>query len=81
MIQADSVLSTPRKDSPEQDRKLASAFMGLEGEIIDLDRMGQIAFMVAQSPDDDELLMFSVHQFHKMAADLRKKYASNFAPE
>jgi hypothetical protein len=58
-----------------------SSYMDIESEILDLDRMGQIAFMLAQQHgvgDDIELLYFAVERFSRMAADLKKAYSAGF---
>ncbi len=50
--------------------------MDLEPQILDLDRMGQIAFILAQQTEAEriELLYFAVDRFAAMAADLKEAY-------
>jgi hypothetical protein len=71
----------PRHNAPEP-KTLRGAYMGLEPQIIDLDRAGQIAFLLAQRASDDpkeiELLYFAVDLFREMAADLNKAYEAGF---
>lgn len=73
----------PLSDSPKPGtEEFRSSYFDLEPKIIDLDRMAQIAFILAQEVSsvngDNELLLFAVAQFHGMAADLRKAYSAPF---
>jgi hypothetical protein len=63
---------------------LRGSYMDLEPQIIDLDRAGRIAFILADrasggEAEEIELLYFAVDQFGRMAADLKKAYADGFA--
>jgi hypothetical protein len=64
------------------DKSFASSYMDLEPMIIDLDRMGRIAFILAQRTSDDpteiELLYLAVYQITTMAADLKKACLAGF---
>jgi hypothetical protein len=77
MADLESALVAPRNDSSP----FKNCYMDLEPQIRDLERMAQIAFMLAQNPDEDDndLLLFSVGQFHEMCVDLKKAYAVGFA--
>ena len=83
-----SVIEFPGKEPPPEgyskehvDKLHAEAFRDLEGEVCDLDRMGQIAqdlimncVASKESFHDLELASFAVSQLAKMAKEFRTNY-------
>jgi hypothetical protein len=83
-----SVIEFPGKEPPPEgysekhvDKVHAEAFRDLEGEVCDLDRMGQIAqdlimncVASKESFHDLELASFAVSQLAKMAKEFRANY-------
>jgi len=91
MAKATRVHSTPRTDSPDEraksEKRFTSAFMNLEGEVCDLDRMGEIAEHLVlewleisgySAPRKAELATCAVQQLARLLKEFKTKYFDAF---
>jgi hypothetical protein len=71
----------------KSDKRFASAFGDLEGEVCDLDRMGEIADLLVMDwlettgsspPRQAELAVCAVQQLHRLLSEFKTKYYRAF---
>lgn len=75
------IVQFPGAEAPSSDKVHAKAFRDLEGQVCDLERMGDIAqqlIMECAATEDSfrqlELAVFAVQQLQKMTRDFRSNY-------